>query len=121
LAYSDSVNTTYDLEFQAKDIALGYYLQNDSLGRADILAAVEGKGFAQNNRSARGFAMLPKFGFMQYGYDTIRVDATLENEVLSVVSSYTDSNLIYDLEGQMAIGVDNPFYRVKLDVGGIDF
>lgn len=119
-AWQDSVNTTYDVRLHVHDLALGYYLQNDSIGPLSFKAEASGRGIAPNARSGRATVEIIRAEYIGYTYEGLQVAAELSNEQLSVQSAYSDSNLIYDLSGRMSLEVDTPSYAIDLNVDGVD-
>lgn len=104
---------------EAQDVALGTILGQDKLGRTSFSATVDGT-VGVNNTDADIAVNVEKLVFMDYSYDSLRLDGKVKNHKFDGAIASRDHNLVFDFYGSVDLDNGLPRYDFTMDLQRAD-
>lgn len=113
-------NVAYDGTIAVSNLNAGALLQVDNLGTADLNAS--GKvSFAQGTLRGSASARVERFGWNNYDYGNLSLEASLNEGILTAAANSTDPNIAFTLEAESNTSTTTPEYNLILNVERADF
>lgn len=111
----------YEIELKAKQLSIGTILNDTNFNEVTISTKLTGKGVNPSQLSAALAATISDFEYKNYSYAPFTLEALYEREFLSWSSAMRDTNLLFDLDGEVKLAEDSSTYKVDFNLIGADF
>ncbi|THU37132.1 hypothetical protein FAM09_19470 [Niastella caeni] len=91
--YQDMKAASYDMQVQAQQVQAGTILKNPNLQAVTANVEVQGKGLTQQTADATLKGTVESFGFQQYNYSNINLDAAIKDQQAKGNVNIADENI----------------------------
>lgn len=115
--YTDSINSSYDLQLRQLDMDLGKWISDTSIGRLVANGHIKGKGYALSKMQASGEVVVEQARYNGYEYRNIGVAGKLDKGNYEAEVQSTDPNLqvSVQLSGALSDGMPTASGDMKID------
>jgi translocation and assembly module TamB len=110
----------YNLNVEARELALGKILVNPELGDINLKAKVIGQGKTMQDLDAEVNMLLSRLTYKGYNYKELRLDGRLTRYLFDGSIIMEDENLDFTLKAKLDYGEEVPTYFLTLDMKNID-
>jgi hypothetical protein len=114
-------NEAYTLKLISNSFNLGHLLGQDSmLGVVTLNASVNGAGTSIKTMDAHVYADVQNAFVNHYNYSGFHLEGDIKDQAFTGVSNMDDPNVQFNFNGIVGLSSENPTYKFKLDLLGID-
>lgn len=117
---SDKINATYEGEVILKDFNIGYYLEDELLGKVSLDVFVDGKGFTEESLNTEIVGKVSKIRYNNYVYKGLNVSGILKDQLFDGNLSSTDPNAKFNFQGLADFSNEIHEFRFKASIDLLD-
>ena len=110
----------FDGRVSGSDINVGAILEEEQLGMAD-LGVVANLAVADGRVNGTAKASVERFGWNNYDFGNISLEASMEEGIIRATANSTDPNVSFSLEGESNIDTAQPEVNLILNAERVDF
>jgi len=121
LNFDSTARQNYDGKISIQGFELGKLLQDSSVGKLNLEAAVKGRGFDIRKIDAAVKLVVHNFEYHHYTYKDFKVDGSLRQYFFDGTAVLNDKNLDLQLKGDLDYRGKVPRYKVTLSLLNADF